>query len=205
MANSKAFIEQVVDLFASFEPVTTRPMFGGVSLMVDGMMLGFLDDDELFLKVDAESTPRFTAAGCKQFTYPTKQGPMPMAYYQPPPETLEDARELRPWFDLAMGAAVRKQAIKEAKASEQQARREARLAAAAAKAAAKAQGPAPRKAAKPAARSAIKSVTKPVAKKAARRAGAKTAKKQLTPAAEKKAAPARKKAAPARKQRPSRK
>ena len=62
MANTKPFIEHVVDLFATLEPVSTRPMFGGVSLMVDGLMIGFLDDDELFLKADDESTPRFTAA-----------------------------------------------------------------------------------------------------------------------------------------------
>ena len=58
MANTKSFIEHVVDLFAAIEPVATRPMFGGTSLLVDGLMIGFLDDDELFLKVDAESEPR---------------------------------------------------------------------------------------------------------------------------------------------------
>lgn len=62
---------------------------------------------------------------------------MPMAYYQPPPETLEDPRELRPWFELAMGAALRKSAVKEAKEEEKRARQEARATAAAAKAAAK--------------------------------------------------------------------
>ena len=156
MANTKSFIEHVVDLFAAIEPVATRPMFGGTSLLVDGLMIGFVDDDELFLKVDAESEPQFTALRCKQFTYPMKDGPMPMAYYQPPPGALEDPRELRPWFHLAMGAAVRKNAVKEAKANEKRLRMEAR----AAKAAGKGSAPAAR------ARPVPKSVTKPPPKPA---------------------------------------
>ncbi len=182
MANTKPFIEHVVDLFATIEPVATRPMFGGLSLMVDGMMIGFLDDDELFLKVDAESEPRFTAAGCKQFTYPMKGGLMPMAYYQPPPETLEDPRELRPWFELAMGAALRKSAVKEAKEEEKRARQEARATAAAAKAAGKAPGFAPKAAAKPVA----KKGSKQARKKAA------SARAQPSPTLAKRKRPARK-------------
>lgn len=112
MSNTKSFVDHVVDLLATLEPVTCRPMFGGHGLSLDGMMFGIVDDDQLFLKVDAESEPTFVAAGCKQFVYPSKNGPMTMMYYQPPAETLDDARALKPWYELAVGAALRKLAAK---------------------------------------------------------------------------------------------
>lgn len=113
MSNTKSFVDHVVDLLATIEPITCRPMFGGHGLSLDGMMFGIADDDQLFLKVDAESQPKFVAAGCKQFVYPSKNGPMTMMYYQPPPEALDDARELKPWYELAVGAALRKQAARQ--------------------------------------------------------------------------------------------
>jgi DNA transformation protein len=75
-------------------------------------MFGLLDDEELFLKADDEARPTFTAAGCRQWSYPTKRGPQPGDYWRPPDEAHEDPEAMRPWAELGLAAALRKAAAK---------------------------------------------------------------------------------------------
>ena len=112
MANSPSFVAHVLDLLTEFAPVTARSMFGGHGLYTEGMMFALVDDDELFLKVDATSRSAFVEAGCRQWSYPGPKGPQPGNYFRPPPAALEDPRELRPWFELSLEAARRKLAAK---------------------------------------------------------------------------------------------
>jgi DNA transformation protein len=108
MPSSPDFVAHVLDLLEPVGPVTARAMFGGHGIYARGVMFALLDDDELFLKADDASRPRFEAAGCRQWTYSGPKGPVAGGYFRPPDEAHEDPEEMRPWAEEALAAALRK-------------------------------------------------------------------------------------------------
>jgi DNA transformation protein len=114
MANSPEFVAHAVDLLGGIGPVQARAMFGGHGVYAQGVMFGLLDDDELFLKTDEVCRPRFEAAGCRRWVYPSRSGPMETGYFRPPDEAHEDAEAMLPWARLALDCALRKAAAKAA-------------------------------------------------------------------------------------------
>jgi DNA transformation protein len=122
MANTPEFVAHALDLLAPLGPVEARAMFGGHGLYARGVMFGLLDDEELFLRADDEARPAFTAAGCRQWSYPTRQGPKPGDYWRPPDQAHEDAEAMRPWGELGLAAALRRAAARAAKGMGRKAR-----------------------------------------------------------------------------------
>jgi DNA transformation protein len=117
MANTAAFVDHVLDLLSLAGPVEPRRMFGGHGLYSGGAMFGLLDDDELFLKTDAETRARFVDAGCKPWFYMRRDGATEQtSYFQPPDGAHEDPEAMLPWARLAIDAALRARAAKAAKA-----------------------------------------------------------------------------------------
>jgi DNA transformation protein len=131
MANSPSFVEHALDLLGSVGAVQARSMFGGHGVYARGVMFGLLDDDELFLKTDGETRPRFLAEGCRMWVYPAMDE---TSWYRPPDEAHEDAEAMAPWARLGLEAALRIRAVKDAAARAKAERRAAREAAAATKA-----------------------------------------------------------------------
>jgi DNA transformation protein len=115
MAVSTTFVAHVLDLLAPLGPVTARAMFGGHGLYLDGVMFGLLDDEELYLRTDAQTVERFKGAGCKPWVYPGPRGPMVTQNYRPPDEAFEDAEAMLPWATLALGSARARAAAKKTK------------------------------------------------------------------------------------------
>lgn len=107
------FTALCLELLQPLGPVRTRAMFGGRGVYVDGLFMALIDDGQLFLKADAETRPRFEAAGCQPFTYPTKDGErMVMSYFRPPEEAMESPPLMQPWARLAFEAALRAASVK---------------------------------------------------------------------------------------------
>jgi DNA transformation protein len=118
MANSAGFVDHVLDLLALAGPVEARRMFGGHGLYSGDAMFGLLDEDELFLKTDAQTRARFIDAGCKPWVYTRRDGPTEQtSYFRPPDDAHEDAEAMLPWARLAMEAALRARAEKRSKAA----------------------------------------------------------------------------------------
>lgn len=115
MSNTPEFVAHALDLLAPLGFVEARRMFGGHGLYARGVMFGILDDEELFLRADDEARPAFTAAGCRQWSYQTKKGPVAGDLWRPPDEAHEDPEAMRPWAELGLAAAVRKAAARAAK------------------------------------------------------------------------------------------
>ena len=105
---SRANLDHLHDLFSAFAPITTRAMFGGHGVYRDGLILGIVIDDALYLKVDAVTRASFEAAGCAPFMYEAKGKSMPMSYWSVPDEALDSPQEFRPWAQRAWDAALRK-------------------------------------------------------------------------------------------------
>jgi DNA transformation protein and related proteins len=114
MPCSTSFVDHALDLLAGLGPVQARRMFGGYGVFLRGVMFGLLDDDELFLKTDDQSRERFTAAGCRRWSW---NGEVETGYFRPPDEAHEDAEAMLPWGRMGVEAALRKKASRDAKAA----------------------------------------------------------------------------------------
>ena len=101
------FVEYLEEAFRDFGPISARRMFGGHGIYYDGVMIGLVADDILYLKADTASAPRFLEAGLAQFKYQKRDKLVGMSYYQAPEEALEDPTEMREWAQLAYRAALR--------------------------------------------------------------------------------------------------
>jgi DNA transformation protein len=90
-------------------------MFGGHGLYRDGLMFALEAFDTLYLKVDAQTEPRFRAARCAPFVHEGKGRPVQMSYWTAPPECAESAAEMTRWCALAWQAALRAQTARAAR------------------------------------------------------------------------------------------
>lgn len=115
IAMSEDFHNFLSDLFAELGPVTLRRMFGGQGLYHDGIIIGLIIGEELFLKTDQETRPQFQAGGGAPFVYPGKDKLVTTSYWSPPAEALESAQDMLPWARRAYAAAQRSAARKPAR------------------------------------------------------------------------------------------
>lgn len=85
--------------------------FGGRGLSVDGMNLGLIAWDTLYLKTNAQTETQWLAADGEPFVYEAKGKPMKMNCHTPLAEALESPALMLPWARLALqaGLAVREQ------------------------------------------------------------------------------------------------
>jgi len=96
------------ELLAPLGPVRTKRMFGGVGIYVDEFFMALIISDELYLKADDTTRPRFEAAGCEPFRYAKKDGEsVSISYFRPPEEAMESSALMQPWARMALEAAVR--------------------------------------------------------------------------------------------------
>lgn len=118
MPNSPDFIAHVLGLARDAKPAA-RAMFGGHGLYVDGMIVGLVVDDVLYLKTDDATRARFVAEGLEPFTFAKKKSGVVevTSYYRPPEEALESPDAMREWLRLAQGAALRASARRKPKAT----------------------------------------------------------------------------------------
>lgn len=101
------FVAYVVDLLQGLGPVTSRRMFGGYGLFLDGLMFALIADRDLYFKADDNTRPQFTDLGLQPFTYYKQGKPMALSYFQAPEEALENLDLMREWGNLAFAAARR--------------------------------------------------------------------------------------------------
>lgn len=116
------FVAHCMELLAVLGPIRSKRMFGGHGLYADEVFVAIISGDQLYLKTDAQTRPRFESAGCAEFRYDrrAKDGSVTTAslgYYQPPEEALESAALMAPWARLAMEAALRSANAKAVKPS----------------------------------------------------------------------------------------
>lgn len=111
-----------MELLAPLGPIRSRRMFGGYGLYADGLFVAIISSDQLYLKTDDQTRPRFEAAGCEPFRY-ERRGPdgqvmtASLGYFQPPEEALESVVIMTPWARLAMEASLRSANAKPTKTS----------------------------------------------------------------------------------------
>ena len=105
--------EFIRDLLASFGPVTVRRMFSGAGIFSNGLMIGLIVRDVIYLKADESSIADFEREGSGPFTYtrgkskgrPTQHA---LPYWRLPERLYDDPDELAVWARRALAVAERK-------------------------------------------------------------------------------------------------
>jgi DNA transformation protein len=102
----------VLEQLAPAGRVTSRDMFGGVGLYLDGVFFALIDDDSLYFKTDDSNRPRFQNAGSRPFCpYPARPD-LQMGYWEVPADVLEDADALAVWAREALEVALKARVVR---------------------------------------------------------------------------------------------
>lgn len=96
------------ELFASLQPISIRRMFGGKGIYSDGRIVALVLNDQLFLKTDEQTAPRFEEVGSRRWTYQREgRTPVAMPYHNLPDDAWDDPDLMAEWGRLAVEAAIR--------------------------------------------------------------------------------------------------
>ncbi|GIX23901.1 MAG: hypothetical protein KatS3mg122_1132 [Caldimonas sp.] len=104
------FAQWCVELLQTLGPCTARRMFGGHGLFLDGLMVGLIAGERLYLKADAHARAIWQAAGSEPFVYEGGGRRVEMSYWSAPPEAMDGPAQMAPWARLALEAALRSRA-----------------------------------------------------------------------------------------------
>lgn len=105
MPVSESFREYVRERLEQVGEVSLRAMFGGIGVYSRGLFFALMDDDTLYMKVDAHNRPDFEALGMNAFRpFGDERS---MSYYEVPAQVLEEAEDLRGWVEKSLAAALR--------------------------------------------------------------------------------------------------
>ncbi len=112
MSVDPSFVTFVLELFAPLGRIGARRMFSGHGLFLDGKMFGLVFQEQLYLKVDAQSKPQFEASGLPPFTYARQGRVVALSFHRAPESVLDEPDQALRWGRLALAAAARAQAGK---------------------------------------------------------------------------------------------
>ena len=90
----------IADVLGHIDGITSKKMFGGYSLYLDGAIFGLITgDDELRFKANDETKLKYEALGGQQFIYSGHKNRKPtgMPYWQVPEEVMEDRERIEEW------------------------------------------------------------------------------------------------------------
>lgn len=107
MAVSREYADWLQDLLRPLGHIRLRRMFGGYGIYADDVFFAVVLDEQLFIKVDAQTRPTFAAAGLEEWVYEKDGKPVHMNYFRPPEDIYDDEDSLRHWGRLALEAARR--------------------------------------------------------------------------------------------------
>ncbi len=101
-------IDWLAGELAALGTLSARPMMGGRTLYLDGIVFAIIADGELWFKADAASDALWDEAGCARFTYTMGEGRTgTMNYRRAPDDVHDDPDALHRWAGLALEAGRR--------------------------------------------------------------------------------------------------
>lgn len=121
--------DDLIDLFASFGPVTIKRLFSGFGISVDVVTFAIAVRGVLYLKADDASVPRFEAEGCAPFQYEMKGKVRALgSYWQAPERLYDDPETLAEWARASLAVAQRTALAKLAKSRKSSAKKSVKAA-----------------------------------------------------------------------------
>jgi DNA transformation protein and related proteins len=108
MVASDAFVEFLRERLDPLGHVTMRRMFGSTGVFCDGLMLGLVKEDTLYVRVDDESRAAFAeAASSPPFSYLKQGRTIDLSFWPVPERLFDEPDEFLSWAREALGAARR--------------------------------------------------------------------------------------------------
>jgi len=107
-------VDYAIELLGPFGTVSTRAMFGGHGIYLDGVLFAIVTQDALWLKGDAINRSEFEAAGCAPFSYARSGKTVVTSFFQAPADAMESPQAMIPWARSAYAAALRANAKRRA-------------------------------------------------------------------------------------------
>jgi len=108
MVASDSFAEFLHEQLAPLGHITMRRMFGKTGVFLDGVMLGMVKDNVLYLRVD-EHTPEFfrEAASSPPLNYEKGGQAIDLTFWRLPDRLLDEPHEFLQWARAGIDAARR--------------------------------------------------------------------------------------------------
>ena len=114
MVASDSFTEFLKEQLAPLGRVTMRRMFGKTGVFCDGLMLGMVTDNTLYLRVDNDNRTAFQeAASFPPLNYRKKGSTIDLSFWRAPERLFDEPDELVTWARIALAAAGRVAAKRE--------------------------------------------------------------------------------------------
>jgi DNA transformation protein len=103
-----SFAEFLRAQLAPLGRITMRRMFGKTGVFCDGLMLGMVTDNMLYVRVDVENRSIFNeAASFAPLNYEKQDRTIDLSFWRVPERLLDDCDELLIWARAALAAARR--------------------------------------------------------------------------------------------------
>ena len=114
MVASDSFAEFLREELAPLGRVTMRRMFGKTGVFCDGVMLGMVTDNMLYLRVDDHNRVAFREAeSFPPLSYEKKGETIDLSFWRAPEWLFDEPDELVAWAQVALAAARRVAAKRE--------------------------------------------------------------------------------------------
>jgi DNA transformation protein and related proteins len=108
MVASDSFAEFLSEQLAPLGRITMRRMFGKTGVFCDGLMLGMVTDNTLYLRVDDDNCAAFQeAASSPPLNYRKKGEVIDLSFWRAPERLFDEPDELVTWARIALAAAAR--------------------------------------------------------------------------------------------------
>lgn len=108
MVASESFAEFLREQLAPLGRVTMRRMFGKTGVFCDGLMLGMVRDNTLYLRVDDGNRATFKEAEAfPPLDYQKKGRAMDLSFWRAPERLFDEPDDLIAWARAALAAARR--------------------------------------------------------------------------------------------------
>lgn len=106
MRVASALVAAVMDSLAGLGPVSTRAIFGGAGIFVEGRLVGVVVDDVLYMHADEANRDEYLSRGMKQFRpYPNVFN-LTTDHYEVPADVVNDPQLLSEWGKRSLQAAI---------------------------------------------------------------------------------------------------
>ena len=88
-------------------PVSSKRMFGGWGLFLDGKMFAIIENNTLYFKADKKTKTYYEDRHLTAFSYQRKGKTCYLSYYQAPEEVFESSDAMLHWGKMAFEVALR--------------------------------------------------------------------------------------------------
>lgn len=108
MVASASFAEFLREQLAPLGPVSMRRMFGKTGVFCEGVMLGMVMEDTLYVRVDDHNRATFAEAqSSPPLSYQKKGSSIDLSFWRVPERLIDEPDELVDWARAALAAAHR--------------------------------------------------------------------------------------------------